>query len=197
MVMVANFIEFLIQNNVLEEKYREDTIYSMTLVLEKLVACTILFGVSFLLGKFMEGMVFVVCFLMLRQTTGGFHANTFLGCLIGSISTVVLVLEVLATLLAKHIVIFGVLCVLSIIVILFFTPVNHPDLMLTLEEQKKCRCWGRGVLFVEIGMVTAGYILQRQWQQYIMISIIVCAIYIIVAKLLRQEVKINEGRKDQ
>ncbi len=31
MVMVAGFVDFLIQNSTLEEKYREDAIYGMTL----------------------------------------------------------------------------------------------------------------------------------------------------------------------
>ena len=193
--MVTIFVEFLIRNNALEEKYREDSIYGLTIVLEKIVACMILFGISFLLGKFLEGMVFVVCFLMLRQTTGGFHANTFLGCIIGSIITVVLVLEVLASLAEGHITIFGIMLIISIFCILLYAPINHPDLMLTLEEQGKYRYWSRVVLFIEIGIVGLGYILRMKWQQYIMIAIIICAVFIVVAKLLGQEVSMDESKE--
>lgn len=195
--MVTNFVEFLIQNNALEEKYREDSIYGLTMVLEKVIVCMILFGISFLLGKFLEGMVFIGCFLMLRQTTGGFHANKFSGCLIGSIITFVLVLEVLASLTEEYAITFGILLILSTVCILIYAPVNHPDLMLTVEEQRRHKYWSRGVLFVEIGMTGVGYILQMQWQQYIMIAIIICAVFIIVAKLLRQEVRIDESKEDR
>lgn len=135
--MVADFVDFLIRSHALEEKYREDSIYGLTLVFEKLIVCMVLFILSFLLGKFWEGVVFTVCFLMLRQTTGGFHAKSFPGCFIGSIATVVLTLEVFVPLLAKYMILFGVTLVISIICILIFAPVNHPDLILTLEEQKK------------------------------------------------------------
>lgn len=195
--MVADFVDFLIRNNALEEKYREDSIYGMTLILEKVIVCTAIFIISFLLGKFWEGVVFTVCFLILRQTTGGFHANTFLGCFIGSITTVVLTLEVLASLLAKHTTIFGLAFIVSIVCILFFAPINHPNLMLTMEEQRKHRNWSRGILSIEIGTAGAGYILQMKWQQYIMIAIIICAVFIVVAKLLRQEVRIGEGKEDR
>lgn len=195
--MVADFVDFLIRNNALEEKYREDSIYGMTLILEKVIVCTAIFIISFLLGKFWEGVVFTVCFLILRQTTGGFHANTFLGCFIGSITTVVLTLEVLASLLAKHTTIFGLAFIASIVCILFFAPINHPNLMLTMEEQRKHRNWSRGILSIEIGTAGAGYILQMKWQQYIMIAIIICAVFIVVAKLLQQEVRIGEGKEDR
>lgn len=195
--MVEDFVDILIQNNALEEKYREDSIYWLTISLEKMVTCTVLFGISFLLGKFIEGIVFVVCFLMLRRTTGGFHAKTFLSCLIGSITTVILVLEILSSLAEKHVILFGLMIIISIVCILVFAPVNHPNLMLTLEEQKKHRYWSRWVLFIEIGIAGVSCILQMKWQYYIMMAIIICAVFIIVAKLLRQEVKMDEGKEDK
>lgn len=193
--MVASIVDFLIRNNALEEKYREDSIYGLTMIAEKMIVCIVLFGISFLLGKFLEGMVFVVCFLMLRQTTGGFHANTFLGCIMGSIITVVLVLEVLASLAEGHMIIFGIMLIISIFCILLYAPINHPDLMLTLEEKKKCRYWSRVILFIEIGIVGLGYILQMRWQQHIMIAIIICAVFIVVAKVLGQEVRMDESKE--
>lgn len=195
--MIMSFVEFLIQNNYLEEKYREDSIYGLTVLLEKMVVCTILFGMSLLLGKSMEGMVFIVCFLLLRQATGGFHANTFLGCLIGSIVTVLLVLEVFVALTEQHMILFGILLIFSVVCILLFAPINHPNLRLTFEEQRKHRYWSRVILFVEVGISGAGFILKMKWHQYIMMAIIICAVFIVIAKLLRQEVKMDEGKEDR
>lgn len=195
--MVANFVDFLIQSHALEEKYREDSIYGLTLIFEKLIVCTVLFILSFLLGKLWEGVTFTVCFLMLRQTTGGFHAKSFSGCFIGSIATVILTLEVFVPLLAKYIILFGVMLVISIVCILLFAPVNHPNLMLTLEEQRRHRNWSRGILFMEIGVAGAGILLKMEWQQYILMAIIVCAVFIIVAKIIQQEVRTDENKKNR
>lgn len=194
--MMADFVDLLIRNHVLEEKYREDSIYGLTLAFEKLVVCIVLFILSFLLGKFWEGVMFTVCFLMLRQTTGGFHAKSFLGCFIGSVATVVLTLEVFEPLLMKYKILFGLAVVISIFCILLFAPVNHPDLMLTLEEKKKHRNWSREILFMEIGAAGIGIILKMKWQQYILMAIIVCAAFIILAKLIRQEVRTDENKKE-
>ncbi len=195
--MVADFVDFLIRNHALEEKYREYSIYGLTMAVEKMIVCTVLLGISLLLGKVPEGMVFIACFLALRQTTGGFHAETFLGCLIGSVITVVLVLEVLAKLADGHLFIMVSLFIISSVCILLFAPVNHPGLMLTLEEQRQYRYWSRVVLFVEIGLALTGCILQMKWQRYIMMAIIICAIFIIVAKLLRQEVRMDESSEER
>lgn len=195
--MVADFVDFLIRSHALEEKYREDSIYGLTLVFEKLIVCMVLFILSFLLGKFWEGVVFTVCFLMLRQTTGGFHAKSFPGCFIGSIATVVLTLEVFVPLLAKYMILFGVTLVISIICILIFAPVNHPDLMLTLEEQRKNRNWSRGILFMEMAAAGVGILLKMEWQQYIRMAIIICAVFIVAAKLIRQEVRTDENKENR
>lgn len=195
--MVADLVDFLIRSHALEEKYREDSIYGLTLVFEKLIVCTVLFILSFLLGKFWEGVAFTVCFLMLRQTTGGFHAKSFPGCFIGSIATVVLTLEIFVPLLTKYKIIFGLICIISILCILLFAPVNHPDLMLTQEEQRKHRNWSRGILFMEIGAAGIGTILKMKWQQYILMAIIICAVFIVIAKLIRQEVRTDENKKNR
>ena len=195
--MVTGFVDFLIRNNALEEEYREDAVYGMTLAVEKVIVCMAVCVVSFLLGKFLEAAVFTLCFLGLRQTTGGFHAKSFPGCFAGSVVTVVLCLEVFVPLLAEHMIIFGMLFIFSIIFILLFALVNHPDLMLTAEEQGKYRIWGRGILFMETGAAVAGTILKMKWQQYIMLAVIICAVFIVLAKLIRQEVRTDENKENR
>ncbi len=48
--MVADFVDFLIRNHALEEKYREYSIYGLTMAVEKMIVCTVLLGISLLLG---------------------------------------------------------------------------------------------------------------------------------------------------
>lgn len=194
-IMVTNFVEFLIQNGALDEKYREDSIYGLTIVIEKIIAYMLLFCTAFLVGNLTGGIMFTVSFVILRQITGGFHAKTFLGCLIGSTITLLLAIEILVPLAEQYTIIFGGLLLLSVCCILLFAPVNHPDLLLTEEEERRHRSWGKGVLSVEMGIVALGYILQEQWQQYIMIAIIMCAVFILIAKIVRQEVRRNDEKE--
>lgn len=195
--MVDAFVEYLIRNGALEEKYKEDSIYGLTVALEKIIVYSVFLCIAFLTRKLMEGVVFLIPFLVLRQTTGGFHAKTRLGCLMGSGITLLVALEITSPLADEYLVIFCGLLVLSVVCILCFAPVNHPNLMLTKEEIQRHRYWSRGVLTTELFIIIVGYLLHMWWQQYIMMAIIICAVFIWIAKMFHQEVKESEDNKDK
>ena len=46
--MVAFFVDYLIQKEVLEEEEREDSIYGLTLLMEKVIACVLLISIAVL-----------------------------------------------------------------------------------------------------------------------------------------------------
>lgn len=189
---MGKFVDYLIKNNALEEKYREGSIYGLTIIAEKMIVCAILIAVSVGLGKVKEGIIFAVSFMMLRQVTGGFHATTFLKCLIGSVTIFVLSLEVFANLVNNYRAIATLLCIISCICIIVCAPVNHPNLMLSQMEKGRLRFASRVVLSVEVALIVLGYIFRLKYQWHIMMAVIICAFFIIVGKLLRQEVKMNE-----
>ena len=164
------------------------------MAIEKIIAYSVLLCSAFFVGKILEGVLFIVPFLVLRQMTGGFHAKTIWGCLVGSTITMLLALQIICPLVEKHEIVYGILFFLSIVCIICFAPVNHPNLMLTEEEQKHLRLQSRIVLGIEIGIITIGYILHMRWQQYIVIAIIICAVFILLSKLLRQDVLKDEEK---
>ena len=77
--MVAFFVDYLIQKEVLEEEEREDSIYGLTLLMEKVIACVLLILIAVLVGKPISGIIFIVSFMTLRQMTGGYHVESFIG----------------------------------------------------------------------------------------------------------------------
>lgn len=190
--MVAGFVDFLIQHEALDKTYREASIYGLTLLFEKVLTYLLLMGIAFALGKPIEGLVFAVCFVSLRQATGGFHAKTLQGCLVGSILSFYLAVELMAVWLQSHPLIAGSLLLIAIICVLIWAPVNHPNLLLTKDEIKKNKLWSRGILLIEVSIILAGYLLHMQWQQYIVSAVILCAVFILIAKLIGQEVRGNE-----
>lgn len=189
--MITAFVNFLIRKGALDKEYQETSVYGLTLLVEKVVTYLLLSGLALFMGKLAEGLVFAVCFVCLRQATGGFHAKTFLGCLAGSAVSFFIAVEVLAAWLDRCPLAVAVLLVLSIFCVVVWAPVNHPNLLLTEEEMKKNRLWSRMILFIETVTVMLGYFLHRQWQQYIVSAVILCAVFILIAKIMRQEVKIT------
>lgn len=79
LAMIVKFVKYLIDKDVLDKQYEEDSIYGLTIMLEKIAAYVVLFCIAFIVRKPIEGIIFTVSFMAVRQTTGGFHAKSFLG----------------------------------------------------------------------------------------------------------------------
>lgn len=192
--MVSGLVDFLIQQDVLDKSYREASVYGLTLFLEKIVTYLLLMGIAFFLGKPAEGLMFAICFVFLRQSTGGFHAKTFIGCLAGSVFSFYVAVEIIAVCLQRYVLISNSLLLMACISVFIWAPVNHPNLLLTEDEIKKNKLWSRSILFIEVCVVEIGYILHMQWQQYIVSAVILCAVFILIAKLIGQEVRSHEKK---
>lgn len=192
LAMIVKFVKYLIDKDVLDKQYEEDSIYGLTIMLEKIAAYVVLFCIAFIVRKPIEGIIFTVSFMAVRQTTGGFHAKSFLGCLTGSVLTLLMALEIIAPLIEKYEMVKGIIFILSTVCIWCFAPVNHPNLALSKCEQQEYKMWRRKVLGMEFGVIVIAYLLHMRWQQYMMIAIMFCAVFILIAKIVRQEVKCDE-----
>lgn len=192
--MITGLVDFLIQQDVLDKAYREDSVYGLTLFLEKIVSYLLLMGLAFFLGKPAEGLMFAICFVFLRQSAGGFHAKTFAGCLAGSALSFYTAVEMIAVCLQKHTLISISLLLMACICVFIWAPVNHPNLLLTEDEIKRNKLWSRSILLIEVCIIIIGYVLHMQWQQYIVSAIILCAVFILIAKIIRQEVRDHEKK---
>ena len=142
-------------------------------------------------------MVYAISFVMLRRASGGFHARTFAGCLMGTSLLFVFVIEVFVPFLGDHMAVEILLLLCSAICVIIFAPLNHPNLALNLEEEKNHRKWSRLILGVELTFVFIGMLLGKSWQQYIIAGIITCAVFIIIAKIIGQEVRDDEKRHQE
>lgn len=153
LAMIVKFVKYLIDKDVLDKQYEEDSIYGLTIMLEKIAAYVVLFCIAFIVRKPIEGIIFTVSFMAVRQTTGGFHAKSFLGCLTGSVLTLLMALEIIAPLIEKYEMVKGIIFILSTVCIWCFAPVNHPNLALSKCEQQEYKMWSRKVLGMEFGVI--------------------------------------------
>ena len=99
--------------------------YACELILSNIINVLIGITVSVLSGKLFEGIAFIVCFVVLRRTTGGYHAKTHFICIVTFaliLSSSLLLLEIL-----KSPIIAIVLGIVSVIVIFFLAPVEHKN----------------------------------------------------------------------
>lgn len=63
LAMIVKFVKYLIDKDVLDKQYEEDSIYGLTIMLEKIAAYVVLFCIAFIVRKPIEGIIFTVSFM--------------------------------------------------------------------------------------------------------------------------------------
>lgn len=131
--------------------------YACELIISSVVNIIVGVVISILMNKLFEGLIFMVCFALLRGVAGGYHAKTHFRCIttFACILTLSLLLLNFAT---PHIVII-VLGAISVVVIFFLAPMEHENKPITPETRiilKRNSCIIAVVLFsiIVIGTYT-------------------------------------------
>ena len=134
-------------------------------------------------------MLFLTFFLSLRKRTGGFHANSFLQCYLGTLSISVGIIHV-CSILVNHMYIVYVLLGCSILVIAIIGTVNHPNLAMNCIELQESKKAARYLLGLECMILLTAIELEisELFICYMSVSIILCAFLVCLAKILKQEV---------
>ncbi len=189
---MVNFIDVLIKRGILDDRHTEEYVYALTLLVERTLTYSILFLAAVATDHLLAGSVYIVCFVLLRKGTGGFHTRHYTSCLLGTNIIFLVSMEIFAPFTERSVGIAMISLFLSGITILVLSPVNHPNLMLNQNEIKRHRLWIQMILGIEIIFYMIGLLTQAWWKQYILSAVITCAVLILVAKLFRQEVKTDE-----
>lgn len=192
--MIDKFIQGLvdkfISNNLIGEDQREEYIYSMLCFCESFITIGSILLIGMIMKCFVPTLCFCFFFFLLRKRTGGFHLPTFCQCYIGSL---VIFSSVVwgAGMIQGHENIIIIVTLLSFICIMSIGTINHPNMMLSDDELKALKMSSRLVLCMEISLI-----LFMIWMNvdYILIwyscsGIILCALRLIIAKFIKQEVK--------
>lgn len=117
--------------------------YGIEITLSSLLNISLVFIISLLLGDFLEGIVFLVCFIPLRSYCGGYHASTYFICNIVFAMTfigVCFISKMLFDCLTENnLAIYEVIMLLSFLPILKYSPVKNIHKKLDRIKAKKCR----------------------------------------------------------
>ena len=112
----------------------------MELVLSGLVNVLSVLLISILIFHPADGLLFLVAFIPLRTTAGGYHANSHLSCNIVFLSTFV-ALECLGHLLLKYgsVILYLAIAVISLVTLLILSPSEAKNKPLTPEQRRRNR----------------------------------------------------------
>lgn len=192
--LAVRFVEYLITSGAGNEENREAYVYGIEIMVEKIITYTALISIATYLNILIPSSLFVMFFVLLRGYTGGYHANTYIGCLVGTIT-----MYLTCTLIVAPVMIYGEMplifgLAITVVLILLLSPINHPNLDMDSSELIICKKRARIVLFLETVFILVGsiYGIDKEYIVFPFLGMVMCAFLVVIAKILKQEVKVYE-----
>lgn len=192
--LAVRFVEYLITNGAGHEENREAYVYGIEIMVEKIITYTALISIATYLNILIPSSLFVMFFILLRGYTGGYHANTYIGCLVGTIT-----MYLTCTLIVAPLMIHGEMSLflglaVTVVLILLLSPVNHPNLDMDSSELMICKKRARIVLSFETVFILVGSFcgIDKVYIVFPFLGMVMCAFLVVIAKILKQEVKVYE-----
>ncbi len=75
-----NVAVFFIKNNLVQEDEIDIYIYGLQLIISSILGISIILFFGIISERLTDSLIFLFCFIILRQYSGGYHANSYLKC---------------------------------------------------------------------------------------------------------------------
>ena len=173
----------------------EQDIYAYTLLVmtEQLFAMILTTVTAVMTGSVIYVFTFTGTFFLLRKSSGGYHCNTYPGCLF--LSAVTLIPSVLAPLFSGFVMPWYLLTVFASAIFIICTgSVNHPSMDWSSEEWFAASRATRRTLLAILAVIILLLSANIGYEIIFCLSrgIVLDAVSILLAKIFRQEVRPNE-----
>lgn len=180
----------LISYELIEKKNKEMYQYSIQIWLERVIGILAIISLSAIFHVVLETLLFLVFFEKIRKHSGGYHANSFLSCMIGSISLYVGYVKILYPLLRQYIIASDIAVLISGLVIFVIGAVNHPNMGWNDSEFKRTKFCVRMYVILELLFVGLAILVHMKDSYILFMSygIILSAVLLLLGKLVKQEV---------
>lgn len=181
------------ETELIDKDMKERYIYVLICWIEKIISIGTIVLISIVAKKFLPTLFFLMFFLELRKRTGGYHLEKFYQCYLATVVSYLIILLISTRLADYPQWLLGML-LLAMLGIGIVGTVNHPNMHMNLEELAESKSAARIIVLLE-GSIICGCVLLRAdmvFISYMAIAVILCAVLLCIAKILKQEVKENE-----
>lgn len=196
MISITTYIahsltEHMLINGLIKPSERDIYKYCIQVVVEKIIGFSIILFLSIIWGVFIETVLFLICFSTLRKYTGGFHAHSFTGCLIGTLAIYSLFVKFLCPIIQKNINTNMIVFIAAGIIVFIIGAVNHPNMEWNKQEYDECKKIARVVTAMQLCIVTTlSYLgMGDTYILFMSFGMILCSFLMTLGKIMKQEVK--------
>ena len=166
--------------------------YALIAMVENAITVGTMLLLGMLFGKILQTICFLLFFLSLRKRTGGFHADKFWQCYLGTVITFIVVIQATPRLCGTPAVMYGMLF-LAIILIYIMGTINHPNMDMDKSELQESKKAARLVVLMEVMIIAVLVYLKADilYIGYMSVAVILCAILMCLARIIKQEVRVK------
>ncbi|MCM1540127.1 MAG: accessory gene regulator B family protein [Blautia sp.] len=163
--------------------------YALIRMVEHVITVGTMLILGLIFRQFLPTICFIVFFLSLRKRTGGFHANKFWQCYLGTIMFYIAIMQIVPILCRNQAVMYGLLF-LAMLLICIMGTINHPNMDMSKSELKESKKAARLMVLMEAMILAALVYLKADilYIGYMSAAIILCAFLMCLAKIIKQEV---------
>lgn len=186
-LITQHLLSFVKANTSISKDEIEVYKYGIEITISSLLNIIIVFSLSFIFNDFMSGLCFLSCFILLRQFSGGYHAESYFKC---NLSLAISYLSVLF--ISKYFVKLPLgfvegLLIIGLIVVIVCSPVNNKHKLLT--NQKKAICKRVSIVIYSILSIVSIILksLRNYYSSVITLTLLVVALMIIIEIYLQKE----------
>lgn len=190
--MVLKLVDRMEIENIIRKSERVHYEYALIIMIERFITIGTILVIGFVSKLLIPTICFLIAFLALRKRTGGYHADKFWRCYLATNITYVAVIYLADSLSGNKTVLFVALA-LAVLVIEVIGTVNHPNMDMNKEELHAAKSAARLLVLLEIMVIAIWSVLDvnEQCVCYMSIAIILCALLMCIAKIIKQEVKME------
>lgn len=133
-----NAAVFFIKNNLIQEDEIDIYIYGLQLIISSILGISIILFLGIISERLTDSLIFLFCFIILRQYSGGYHANSYLKCNLYFITIFLLTEFVVIYTQSEYIdaLTVGLVCI-SFVIMLRLAPIDNINKKLSNSQKLK------------------------------------------------------------
>lgn len=134
--MAVKITDKLVLKKIVSDDMADIYIYGFELLISFFFSTIGVLIIGIILGRFLQTLMFLATFILLRSFTGGYHANTYAVCSIVTFSLFGIVL-LLAEFVFVPLYLYPILGLIGTIIMVWQVPIEHPNKKLSDDQKRK------------------------------------------------------------
>lgn len=178
MKIYDNITDALLRRHIIEGSDTEVCKLGLQIIISDIINILCIVMIGYLFDRLLFSLIYIVTFCGIRKFSGGFHAKTFLVCRLSMIGIFVTTLFI-ERIFAKVAIWASVFCVvITMITMILFSPIVHPNRCLTIYEIKANKFVA--ILLSAVCSVIALYLSCNKYRAGLYLSLVLFTIAILM-----------------